>query len=62
MENRSKRFFNKLSPVGFLELYIYIHISIYFTKTHSWVEWTAASISLSQTKSNDKNLNDRIKQ
>ena len=31
----------------------------YFTKTHNWVEWTAASISLSQTKGNNINLNDR---
>ena len=29
------------------------------TKTHNWVEWTAPSISLSQTKVNDINLNDR---
>ena len=29
------------------------------TKTHNWVEWTAASVSLSQTKVNDINLNDR---
>ena len=29
------------------------------TKTHNWVEWTAACISLSQTKGNDINLNDR---
>ena len=32
---------------------------MYLTKTHNWVEWTAASISLSQTKSNDINLYDR---
>ena len=32
---------------------------IYLTKTHNWVEWTAASITLSQTKGNDINLNDR---
>ena len=29
------------------------------TKTHNWVEWTAPSVSLSQTKVNDINLNDR---
>ena len=29
------------------------------TKTHNWVEWTAASDSLSQTKGNDINLNYR---
>ena len=31
----------------------------YSTKTHNWVEWTAASVSFSQTKVNDINLNDR---
>ena len=31
----------------------------HLTKTHNWVEWTAASVSLSQTKVNDINLNDR---
>ena len=31
----------------------------YLTKTHNWVEWTAPSVSLSQTKVNDINLNDR---
>ena len=29
------------------------------TKTHNWVEWTAPSVYLSQTKVNDINLNDR---
>ena len=29
------------------------------TKTHNWVEWTAPIVSLSQTKVNDINLNDR---
>ena len=29
----------------------------YLTKTHNWVEWTAASVSFSQTKVNDINLN-----
>ena len=32
---------------------------MYFTRTHNWVEWSAASISISQTKGNDINLNDR---
>ena len=32
---------------------------MYLTKTHNWVEWTAASVSLFQTKGNDINLNDR---
>ena len=31
----------------------------YLTKTHNWVEWTAPSVSLLQTKVNDINLNDR---
>ena len=31
----------------------------HLTKTHNWVEWTAPSVSLSQTKINDINLNDR---
>ena len=31
----------------------------YLTKTHNWVDWTAPSVSLSQTKVNDINLNDR---
>ena len=39
--------------------YIYIYVSIYLTKTHNWVEWTAPSVSLLQTKVNDINLNDR---
>ena len=33
------------------------------TNTHNygyWVEWTAASVSLSQTKVNNINLNDRL--
>ena len=34
-------------------------IITYLTKTHNWVEWTAPSVSLSQTKVNDINLNDR---
>ena len=38
---------------------IYIYSYIYLTKTHNWVEWTAPSVSLSQTKVNDINLNDR---
>ena len=29
------------------------------TKTHNWVEWTAPSVSLSQTKVYDIILNDR---
>ena len=29
------------------------------TKTHNWVEWTAPTVSLLQTKVNDINLNDR---
>ena len=29
------------------------------TKTHNWVEWTAASVSLSQTIRNDINFNYR---
>ena len=32
---------------------------IILSKTHNWVEWTAPSVSLSQTKVNDINLNDR---
>ena len=30
-----------------------------FDQTHNWVEWTAPSVYLSQTKVNDINLNDR---
>ena len=32
---------------------------IFDQNPQSWVEWTAASVSLSQTKRNDINLNDR---
>ena len=37
----------------------YIICIDYLTKTHNWVEWTAPSVSLLQTKINDINLNDR---
>ena len=36
-----------------------LSLVINLTKTHNWVEWTAPSVSLSQTKVNDINLNDR---
>ena len=37
-----------------------LHLTVInLTKTHNWVEWTAPSVSLSQTKVNDINLNDR---
>ena len=32
---------------------------IFDQNPQSWVKWTAASVSLSQTKRNDINLNDR---
>ena len=37
-----------------------ICVPLNLTKTHYWVEWTAASVSLSQTKENDISLNDRL--
>ena len=36
-----------------------MNLTYNFIKTHNWVEWTAASISLCQTKGNEINLNDR---
>ena len=41
----------------FLRSYFFVVLNL--TKTHNWVEWTAPSVSLLQTKVNDINLNDR---
>ena len=47
-----KPFFGHISENKHLKVYVD------WTKTQNWVEWTAPSVSLSQTKVNDINLND----
>ena len=37
-----------------------ICVPLNLTKTHNWVEWTAASVSFSQTKGNNISLNDSL--
>ena len=59
--NLSVDFAEKTPRIGPLNLFSSIEVlsSRYLTKTHNWVEWTAPSVSLLQTKVNDINLNDR---
>jgi len=59
-----KQRFAELTGIGYKNAYLFMlkttnMIYADLTKTHNWAEWTAPSVSPSQTKANDINSNDR---